>query len=283
MEEYRMKKLLLIVLLATIYSPLYAGNCYTNVPILDERGKSKPVEPVCKALLNNLNEFCDQPPMACELKIAPQFSKVISLPKWEPIDPQANRKLIEDFLWAPYSLPKNNQNDALHKQMQDEQLAGINAAFNEQRISFSKAKLDLYNLGKNQTAYRLDYGDCRLKNPQLQGDHGYTTDDMTWGSHWNDAISPSSVQVQQAPDVVRKLFTQYQPLQFSPLTEVFGYKGQTYSFWMQGNVSPYQQNEIVVNRAGILEIPDSRQVMLHEKNVCHFKYYDSYFTRGENK
>lgn len=266
----RVTLILNCVLPIVFLNPAYAATCYTSAPLMDVDGNPRPIEPVCKALLKNLNQFCDQPPMACALKISPQFKHVFALPKWEAMDPQANRALIKDFLWAPYTIPRNNQNDALDKQIRDEQLAGINAAFSAKRIRFYKSQLDLYNLGKKQIAYRLDYGDCKLKNPQLKRS----------SNHWDEAISSSFVKTQQAPDVVRKLFRQYQPIGFGPLYEAFIYKNTTYSFVMQGRDDPYYQNEMLVNRGERWVNPSSQKVFLHDANVCLFKYD---FTQGANK
>ncbi len=166
--------------LETLAALVQTPGCYTLQPIKDD-GKVRPIEPVCKAMEKNLNRFCDQPPMACGLKIAAEYRQQIILPNWIPLNTEANRRLIEKFMRAPWQDAGITQQDK--DALWEEERPKIEQAFFEKRLSFSTAQLDLYNLGKPQTAYRLDYGDCQTNNPQF-------TDRGQWGK----AIQPAPVK-----------------------------------------------------------------------------------------
>lgn len=254
------------------------GNgCYTLTPITKEKGNVRPIEPVCLALEKNLNRFCGQPPMACGLKIAPEFRDQIILPTWTPLDPKANRALIEEFIRAPWQdvADKNVPN-----QMWELERPYIEKALAENRLSFSQAKLDLYNLGEAQTAYRLGFGDCEANNPQFSD-----------RERWDEKIHPASVQIHHAPEVVRPLFKRYFPLQHEPLNEAFLYAGKVYDFGMggvnlvvgatiPGKKEPLTENWLGVNRRERWTNPGNKKIRLSMDNICRFNYQP---TQGEIK
>lgn len=72
----------LVVYLGFQGASLAAGHCYRAESLKGPYGEptSEPIEPVCLALERNLNEFCDQPPMVCELKIHPRHARELALP-----------------------------------------------------------------------------------------------------------------------------------------------------------------------------------------------------------
>jgi len=244
--------------------------CYTLHPI-KESGKVRPIEPVCQVLEKNLNQFCDQPPMACGLKIAPEFSNRLSMPTWTALDPQANRALIEEFIRAPWqNVSTVGADERIWQETRDE----IEKAFSEKRIGFSESQLDLYNLGKKGTAYRLDYGNCKINNAHFKD-----------RQKWNKLIHPAAVKIQYAPDVVRPLFKQYFPLQHSPFNEVFLFDGKIYEFAMGGSINhseeqPPANNGLGVNRRETWINPGDEQVFLHLDNICSFNYQP---TQGDKK
>lgn len=241
-----------------------AGKCYALSPLKDAHGKVRQIEPVCQVLEKNLNRFCEQPPMACGLKIAAEFRDQLTLPTWMQLDLEANRTLIEEFIRAPW---QDGSNDGSDERRWQEAYDKIEKAFAKKRITFSQAQLDLYNLGNKQTAYRLDYGDCEANNPQFK-------DRQKWG--WE--IHSASVQIQPAPEITRALFQQYFPIGRSPLSEVFLYGGKAYSFWMQGksNMSGVggspAQNILIIDRHERWIEPISKEVNLHKDNICFFSY-----------
>ncbi|MDI1278939.1 hypothetical protein [Methylobacter sp.] len=243
--------------------------CYTLRPIVDS-GKVLPIEPVCQVLEKNLNQFCDQPPMACGLKIAPEFRNRLSLPTWTPLDPEANRALIEEFIRAPWQDAPDGSDERRWQEERDE----IEKAFSEKHIGFSEAQLDLYNLGKKGTAYRLDYGDCKINNAHFKD-----------RQKWNKLIHPASVQIQHAPNVIRSLFQQYVLLQHSPFNEVLLFDGKIYDFAMGGKSNdneggPPADNWFVVNRRDQKTYPNDKikKITLLMNNICRFNYQP---TQGE--
>lgn len=216
-------------------------SCYILKPLADgkghalvnEQGKLPPIEPVCQIMEENLNHFCDQPPMVCGLKVDPRFQQQITFPGWIPLDPEANIALIEEFIRAPWEhfidkeTPKKKWQEA-HPE--------VEAALAIKRLTFSKAKLDLYNLGKAQLAYRLDYGTCMVNNPQL------AAGPIQW---WAEPVGSSGIHVQQAPEVIRSIFHEYEPLDSGPAGETFLYSGQIYTYWMVGGEG---KKSLYVNR-----------------------------------
>jgi uncharacterized protein YecT (DUF1311 family) len=246
---------------------LQTPGCYTLQLIKDD-GKVRPIEPVCEVMEENLNRFCDQPPMACGLKIAPEFRGKITLSNWTPLDPEANRSLIEEFIRTPWQDPHIPQQkvDAL---LQEERTK-IEQAIAEKRLSFSTAQLDLYNLGKPQTAYRLDYGDCWVSKERKQ---------------WDRAIQLAPVKIQIAPEIAKTLFKQYFTVEKSIDGNIFRYGGKTYSYWMHGYSNhleelPPANNSLYIDRLEQKHYSNDTQVTLFGKNICLFNYQP---TSGEAK
>ena len=235
--------------------------CYwLEPPKKNETGKRASIEPICHVMEENLNQFCDQPPMACGLKIAPQFSQQFTLPGWTPIDPEANRTLIEEFLRAPYEGFRKQDADAVCAEEQPK----LKTAFANKRITFSQARLDLYNLGKVQTVYRLDYGNCQADNPQLKNP-----------SQWGWAIRYAKIRTQYSPDIIRPLFQQYFPMDDGYFNEVFLYEGKAYDYILGGPVNPETglgENQMVVNRHEQKTYKGDKRPVLLINNICIFNY-----------
>lgn len=241
--------------------------CYTLQPIKNE-GKVRPIEPVCEAMEKNLNQFCDQPPVACGLKVAPAFRDRITLPNWTPLDPIAHRSLIEEFIRVPWQEPHIPQQEV--DTLLQQERTKIEQAIAEKRLSFSTAQLDLYNLGKPQPAYRLNYGDCLVSKERKQ---------------WDKAIQATPVKIQIAPKIAKTLFKQYFTVEKSVHGNVFRYGGKTYSFLMQGYSNhleelPPAENELIINRYERWINPGADKVRLVMSNICFFKYQP---TQGEPK
>lgn len=247
----------------------FAG-CYWLVPIVKD-GKVQPLESVCLTMEKNLNRFCDEPPMACELKIAPEFAGQIVKPNWVSLDIETNRMLIEEFIRAPWesgvSMTQKQKDEILEIDRMEKSIAN-------KELSFSRAQLDLYNLGKPQTAYRLDYGDCRALNSNLDNPRKWE-----WGN------KSTSVKTQHAPEVVRQIFSQYIPLQHAPLDNVFLYEGKVYDYWMAKSQpgpwkAPAEFADLRVNRREIATYAEADKTYLVLRNVCHFNYKP---VQGEQK
>lgn len=244
------------------------GNCYTLKPSsqgkgdyetvrVDNNGKVPPIEPVCQAMEANLNLFCDQPPMACELMVAPGFQQQITFPAWVPLDPEANLALIEEFVRAPW---ENGVVKGASQRRWDEERPQIEAALVAKRLTFSKAQLDLYNLGRMQPAYRLDFGTCEIDNPQL-------TDGPTrW---WEEPLRPARVKTQQAPGVIRPLIQEYVSFDNGTASETFLYGGQTYTYGMMGDEG---KKQLYVNRHERRTNLVNHKLYLTKSNICTFDY-----------
>lgn len=250
--------------LETLAALVQTPGCYTLQPVKEGK-KVRPIEPVCEVMEKNLNRFCDQPPMACGLKIAPEYRHQILLPYWIPMDhPEGYPGLIEEFIRMPWQEPHTHQQE-VETELQEE-LTKIEQALTENRLSFSTAELDLYNLGKPQTAYRLDYGDCQIRNPQIA--------DRT---HWNRAIQLAAVKIQIAPESAKTLFKQYFTVEKTIHGNIFIYGGKTYSYLMDGYSNhleelPPAENSLIINRHERWTEPISKEVNLNMRNICFFKY-----------
>jgi|CXWL01.1.fsa_nt_gi uncharacterized protein len=246
------------------------SGCYTLQPIKDN-GNVRQIEPVCKVMEKNLNQFCDQPPMACGLKIAPEFRGKITLPNWIPLNPEANRGLIEEFIRAPWQNAWSLE-DADGKEWQKER-PEIELALAKKRLLFSTAQLDLYNLGKPQTVYRLDYGDCQIINRYLSD-----------REQWDKVIQPSSVKTQYAPDTVRALFRQYFSVQKEALRDILVFNGKTYDYLMRGTKPSLEEfapeNVFVINRHEQRYHSTAKNPFhIDFDNICLFNYQPT----GESK
>ena len=233
--------------------------CYTLQPIKNE-GKVRPIEPVCEAMEKDLNQFCDQPPVACGLKVAPAFRDRITLPNWTPLDPIAHRGLIDEFIRTPWQDPHIPQHEV--DTLLQQERTKIEQAIAEKRLSFSMTQLDLYNLDKLQTAYRLDYGDCLISKERKQ---------------WDRAIQAATVNIQIAPKIAKTLFKQYFTVEKSVHGNVFRYGGKTYSFLMFGKSNhleelPPAENWLWINRLDPWTYPGDDKVNLRMKNICFFNY-----------
>lgn len=261
--------------LAELTAQASGTSCYALAPIMEEKGKIRPIEPICRVMEKNLNQFCDQPPMACGLKIAPEFRDKLTLPEWTPLDPEANRALIEEFIRAPW-VDSTNLTQKDKDELWEEDRPKVEKAFAEKRITFSQAQLDLYNLGQAQLAYRLDYGNCQALNPQLE-----LKNRKNWGKQ--KTVS-APVKIQHAPEVIRVLYKQYFPIGRSDLHEVFLYNGKVYDYWMSGTgqtwKSPPEFIELYVNRHERWTNPGTEKTRLIMDNICRFNYQPK---QGESK
>lgn len=150
----------MVVLFATCVQA--AGQCYKIIPIKDSSGKEKSVPSVCTALAENLNEFCDDRPMVCELKISPKHPE-LSLPQWSPLDIKTNMGLIEKLERGSSMIYTRNYPGAgdrswneFRKTLLKYQARGT--------TSFKSASIDLLNRGKPETIYQIDNGFCEDLN-----------------------------------------------------------------------------------------------------------------------
>ena len=248
------------------------NSCYVLQSLLDDRNEVRPVwrdevgnirsiEPVCQALEDNLNQFCSQPPMACQLHITPRFSRQFVIPEWRLLRERLSTGMVEEFIRAPWE--GSDISEVIKDRIWQEDRIKVQKALAEKRISFSTSNLDIYNLGRKYPAYRLDYGNCRANNPQLaQG-----------SEEWARPITPAPVQIQYSPKRVENLFRQYAPLERGTiLGDAFLYGGQTYMYLMSGNWDGTKSsNRLIVNRY-YKEMIGKTKVALVKRNICIFDY-----------
>ncbi len=136
-------------------SAAFAEECYKLV-----HGKGNPV---CRKFGQNLNSFCDQPPMRCELAIHPDFAKDFSFPKWESLDPLANIELVAELVRSLASVAHDctgecdkNWRELQWQKYKPKLLEGARYGC----IHFSRARLDINHDGRKELVFRLMGKDC---------------------------------------------------------------------------------------------------------------------------
>lgn len=117
---------------------------------------------MCRLFEENLNQFCDEPPMVCERKIAPEFAKDFSFPDWEPVEPKEHMDLIADYVRA--RAPRNALCAEGDEQCQAKWREGKWQEYKTQllermksgEVELSRAVIHIFN--KERAVYRLiDY------------------------------------------------------------------------------------------------------------------------------
>lgn len=118
---------------------------------------------VCRELARNLNHYCSEPPMRCEIKIDPGFAKDFSYPKWEDIDPLTNINVVAELVRSHAIVASNckgdcetNWREGYWQKLRQEIIDGIQ----DKRVRFSRAYIDLNNDGKMELVYRLVGREC---------------------------------------------------------------------------------------------------------------------------
>jgi hypothetical protein len=248
-----------------------SGKCYTAVPSRDQGGNDVPIEPVCRVLEQNLNEFCDEPPLVCGVKIAPEFQADLALPTWTPVDFGGSLDLIESTIRAqwlgfnPQRIPGGSpQAAAAADSMWAERKPRLERALEEGRLAVSSAEIDLYQVGSTSSFYRVDPGDCEIDNGgTLQPDRP---------DYWNRRLVMSGVHVRPTPETLSGLLETFQSLSpEEPNGDVLLFRGQAYTYSMWGNNPPANiDNRVIVNLGS--NYPTPAGPMLFFRNVCDIKY-----------
>lgn len=259
----------LTVVGACLPGPSQASDrCYKAESLKGPNGErtSRPIQPVCLALEKNLNEFCDQPPMVCDLKIHPKHARDLALPKWEPVDLDGSLGLLEDLIRAPYLSARDAR---AASQVWESARPDIEAAFNERRLKVSTAQLDLYQTGFTAKTYRYDLGDCAQKNPRLEPSND--------GGAWRTELAAPEVRVSLAPEEYRAIETRYYMLAHGTIDgQVFFYRGRTFTYYMLGyhrkGVDPSlpPTNEVRVNQGAHFLL--NGKPTIDYRQVCELNY-----------
>jgi hypothetical protein len=252
-------------LLVTGCAPTGAGAqvadaCYTAVPLKDSAGNDKPIEPICRALEKNLNQFCDEPPLVCQLKIAPAFSSALTIPELAPADFGGDLGLIEALVRAPFE-HLNNGADAA--KIWDDYRPRYEAALRSGRLKVSRGVFDIYRIGRPMNVYRVDPGDCEVRNAaQLQNESR---------EEWDLQLANAGVFVYPAAEEIGALQPQRRALGVPP-GDLFLYEGLPYLYSMgvlRRNPAIETYNTVVVY-AGSDDLASSG--LLSIRDICEINY-----------
>lgn len=183
----------------------------------------KPIEPVCRALEENLNEFCDEPPVVCGLLVAPRFAEQITFPAWQPVELDGQLDVVERIFRAQWA---SIRSESGKEQVWGEFRSVVEPALRNGRLSLSSAELDLYELGKPYRTYRIDTGVCDVRNANLKGPPS---------ASWNLPLADAQVFVFLAPEAVEDIEKTYRNRARSePEGDVFLFEGRPYAYTMFG-------------------------------------------------
>jgi hypothetical protein len=142
--------------------PKQTGACYR---IVVERHPT-----LCKQFVKNLNLFCDEPPMKCDLKVHHSMKHLFTLPAWEPLDPVENFERVAKMYRTSLGIGSESRPEGLSflwkkwHEMEPE----VRRKAASGRLKLSRARFDPLNvpvywapagLGK-PLVYRVDDLDC---------------------------------------------------------------------------------------------------------------------------
>jgi hypothetical protein len=258
---------LVTLCLAPNVSAHAAGNCYKAEPVKGPDGKpiAKLIEPVCRALEKNLNEFCDEPPLVCSLKIHPKYRRTLALPKWETVELDGGMALVEEFIRAPWKTAHDQQ---ASQRIWDDERPGLEAAFQEGKLRVATSHLDLYQTGKPDKVYMLDLSsDCEQKNSHL------TSNDR---SEWAGEFESPKRRVYYAPETIHSLERHFQSLFLTGLYgEIFLFRGKTFTY----SIASYWPRYDSQRRVPVIGVfVDQGYHLMHDgetisyRNVCQLDY-----------
>jgi hypothetical protein len=188
-----------------------ANKCYELIS-----GKANEM---CRLYEQNLNRFCNEPPMVCDRKIHPDFAQYFSFPKWEEVDVEKNLHIIEAYI--KFEAPENARCAKKDEQCQvdwrEEKWRKYKYDLFEQmkkgNVILSRARFNARRFGdEEQIVYRLVDGPCTL-GPEF----------------WNSPRIPDLIVFDEKTGNLNRDYTTI--LGSSP-HEVFFYKGETQlSIW----------------------------------------------------
>ena len=241
-----------------------AGQCYKANPVNDVNGKPQPIAEVCKALVKNLNEFCDEPPMVCGIKIHPKYAKQFTFPDWQPVELNGSISLVESAYRTPWESVRDK---SAASKLWEEDRPAVEAALSEGRLTVKRAMLDLFQLGEKVETYRIDYGDCEKENADRLLQHA--------PEQWNLPLKTSSTRTALSPNSYRFLEKSYNFSSHAPITDVFLHRDQVYWYFMHGYYPREDDlpaiNKIHIRRAAINASADIKPT-LFEKEICDINY-----------
>jgi hypothetical protein len=125
---------------------------------------------MCRLYEQNLNLFCNEPPMVCNRKIHPDFAKYFSLPKWEDVDPMKHLAIIEKFIkFGTQNVRCPKGDEQCQAKWREEKWQEYKVEFFEQmkkgNVKLSRARFNVKSLGEaDQIVYRLVDFTCAIND-----------------------------------------------------------------------------------------------------------------------
>jgi hypothetical protein len=236
-----------------------AGSCYTAIPLTDQAGNAIPIEPVCRVLEQNLNQFCEEPPLVCGLKISPQFRDRIERPVWTPVSTDNGVGLVESIVraqWGRFGLSSS------FDRIWEERRPIIEESVQEGRLRVSSAAIDLFQVGRSVEAYRIDPGDCEIKNAHI----------LEKRRSWDERVTEAGVRVVPTPEAFDELLETFKQLSpDEPYGDILLFGGTAYTYRMSGNTWPAAVDNRVVVDQGIND-ESLGGPTLSMRNVCEIRY-----------
>jgi hypothetical protein len=149
-----------ILLLLAHETQAASGPCYRFADFNPEMPQLNRAA-VCKAILQNLNAFCEEPPMVCELKIHSKLGSNLRQPEWRRVSPTPTAKDLEQFFSAPETALGR---PAMGQQDWDRWRPEIQIAIERNTLTVDEAEVDLLNQGVKRRTFRVQTGECTNKN-----------------------------------------------------------------------------------------------------------------------
>jgi hypothetical protein len=142
---------------------------------------------MCRLYEQNLNRFCNEPPMVCDRKIHPDFAKYFSLPKWEDVDPMKHLDIIESYIReSVYGYTGCVEGDRKYEDgWAEKKWQKYKIGFFEQlkkgNVKLSRARFNIKGSGKEkQIVYRLKDFTCAIND-----------------EFWNDPMIPQNIVIDE--------------------------------------------------------------------------------------
>jgi len=213
--------------------------------------------PVCKVLLDNLNEFCNEEPpnMVCEFKIHPRYRNQLAVPKWIKLDIYKNLDRIEAMIRAPLEIQKATaQNKSYQDRVWQEYYGGLKKELDNGTATLHRANIDLYNLGKAYEVLRVEHGKCTGNRIILAPNDDPKVAAFEYQQSWVDVDYSASALRQLIDPSMFKIGTMK--------SDVFFFQGETFSYkWYRNELwilKPFKDREANGN--------------FNTKEICWFEY-----------
>jgi hypothetical protein len=212
--------------------------------------------PVCKVLLENLNEFCneDPPNMVCEFKIHPRYRNQLSVPKWKKLNIYKNLDRIEAMIRTPLEIQAvTAKNKSFQDKVWQEYYADLKKGLENGTATLHEANIDLCNLGKAYEVLRAEHGKCTGKRIILDPNDDPRVAAFEYQQSWVDVDYDASALRQLIDPSMFKMGT---------MKDVFFFQGETFSYkWYRNQLwilKPFKDREANGN--------------FNTKEICWFEY-----------